>query len=169
MNKIIKEILSYLLIIILVVLIKRFIFSPIRVNGLSMYPTLLDKDIMILNEVGYHINGLNRFDIVVAYYNGDRLIKRVIGFPGEVIEYKDNVLYVNEQKVEEKFEHAYTSNFKLSDINLTVIPKDCYFIVGDNRIDSLDSRIIGVINKKDIRGKTNIILYPFSRFGKVNK
>ena len=60
-----------------------------------MVPTLLDGDIMILDKIGYRINGLKRFDIVVIKYNNEKIIKRVIGLPGDYIEYKDNILYVN--------------------------------------------------------------------------
>ena len=75
MKRIIKEVLSYVLIIIVVLLVKKYIFSPIKVNGDSMYPTLHNKDIMILNEIGYYLNGLERFDIVVVKTNNDLLIK----------------------------------------------------------------------------------------------
>ncbi len=132
-----------------------------------MYPTLLDGDIMILNEIGYYLNGVDRFDIVVVKADGDKIIKRVIGLPGEKIEYKDNILYVNDEAIKEDFSHDITHNFKLSDINETIIPDDYYFVVGDNRGDSKDSRIIGLINKKQIKGKTSFIVFPFSRMGSV--
>ena len=95
MNKRIKNVLSYVLVIIVAFLIKMYVFSPIRVNGTSMYPTLNEGDIMLLNEIGYYINGVNRFDIVVVKTDDDRIIKRVIGLPGETVEYKDNILYIN--------------------------------------------------------------------------
>ena len=66
-----------------------------------MVPTLLDGDIMILDKIGYRINGLKRFDIVVIKYNNEKIIKRVIGLPGDYIEYKDNILYVNGKEIKE--------------------------------------------------------------------
>ena len=161
----IKNILSYILVIVVALLIKYYVFSPIRVNGNSMSPTLLEGDIMILNEIGYYLNGVERFDIVVVKTDNDRIIKRVIGLPGEKVEYKDNILYINGEEVQENFEHGVTHNFTLSEIGHDVIPEGYYFVVGDNRGNSYDSRKIGVVSKSQIKGKTNLILYPFNRIG----
>ena len=166
-NKVIKNVLSYGLIIVIALLIKLFIFSPIKINGTSMSPTLKDGEIMILNEIGYHLHGLNRFDIAVAKVDGERLIKRVIGLPGETVEYKNNELYINGEVVVENFSHGETKDFSLSDINVEKIPDDYYFLVGDNRANSKDSRIIGLVHKNKIMGKTNFIIFPFSRIGSV--
>ena len=122
---------------------------------------------MILNEIGYHLNGLERFDIVVINSNKEKIIKRVIGLPGETVEYKDNKLYINDKEVVENFNHEDTKDFKLSDIDVTEIPENYYFVVGDNRGNSKDSRSIGLISSKQIMGKTSFVLYPFNRIGKV--
>ena len=166
-GKIIKNVLSYVLIIGIAILIKIFIFSPIRVNGTSMIPTLLDGDIMILNEIGYHLNGVERFDIVVANIDGEKLIKRVIGLPGEKVEYRDNKLYINDEFVEENFTHGVTKDFSLTNLGVEKIPEGYYFLVGDNRGNSKDSRIIGLVNKSKIMGKAKLIVYPFGRAGSV--
>ena len=164
----VKNILSYVFVIAAALLIKAYIFSPIRVNGSSMYPTLVDGDIMILNEIGYHLNGVERFDIVVVKRSGeDRLIKRVIGLPGEKVSFKDNKLYINDQEIEENFSHDVTHNFDLSEINVDVIPEGYYFVVGDNRGNSKDSRIIGLVSKSEIRGKTSFVVFPFNKIGNV--
>ena len=97
-----KELIPYIVILILVILLKLFIVTPIRVNGTSMMNTLHPKDIMILNKTAYLTKNPKRFDIVVVRLEDEDIIKRVIGLPGEVIEYKDNTLYVNGKKVEEK-------------------------------------------------------------------
>ena len=165
--KTVRNVLSYALIIVIAILIKLYVFSPIRVNGTSMVPTLDNGYIMFLNEIGYHLNGVERFDIIVANIDNEKLIKRVIGLPGDTVEYKYNKLYINGKEVEEKFEHKETKDFKLSDINVEVIPEGYYFVVGDNRENSKDSRIIGLIPKDKIMGKSNFILFPFNRFGKV--
>lgn len=159
--KIVKEILSYILIIVVVLLVKRFIFSPIRVNGPSMEPTLLDGDIMILNEIGYHINGVKRFDIVVVDYNDELIIKRVIGLPGDSVKYINNELYINDELISEDFTHNTTDNYELKEI----IPEGYYFVVGDNRPVSMDSRKIGLVSEDLIIGKTKTTIFPFSRFG----
>lgn len=163
MNKNIKEILSYIIIIIVVLLIKQFIVTPIRVNGSSMNNTLKDKDIMILDKISYRFSNINRFDIVVVKYDKERLIKRVIGLPGDKIEYKDNTLYVNGKKVKEEFKHKKTDDYILNE----EIPDNYYFVVGDNRGNSLDSRIIGLVKKENILGKTSLIIFPFNRIGNV--
>lgn len=160
-----KEIISYILVIVVIILIKHYIASPIRVNQTSMSPTLHDKDIMILNKISYRFNDIERFDIVVFKYEGDYLIKRVIGLPGESIEYKDNYLYVNGKKVEENFTKEKTSDFKIEELDAKKVPEDSYFVVGDNRVNSKDSRIIGFIPKEQIVGKSHFIIFPFNRFG----
>lgn len=156
-----KEILSYVIIIIVVLLIKQFIVTPIRVNQSSMNNTLFDKDIMILDKISYRFKDIKRFDIVVIKRNKEYLIKRVIGLPGDMIEYKDNKLYVNNEIVKEDFLHKQTDDYKLE----KVIPDNYYFVVGDNRPNSLDSRVIGLISKDEILGCTNLVIFPFNHFG----
>ena len=167
MNNILKNIFVYALVIGIALLIKFFVFSPIKVNGSSMEPNLKDGDIMILNEIGYRLGGVERFDIVVINTDGEKIIKRIIGLPGEQIEYRDNKLYVNGEEVVENFKHGETKDFSLSDINLETIPSDHYFVVGDNRGNSKDSRIIGAIHKSKIVGKANLIIFPFDRIYSV--
>ena len=163
MNKRIKDIIDYVLIIVAVLLFRTYLFSPIRVSGESMVPTLKDGDIMILNKIGYSINGLNRFDIVVVKYQNEQIIKRVIGLPGDYVEYKDNKLYINNELVDEPYERKDTEDFIMEMIGEHKIPDNKYLVLGDNRPISKDSRIIGLIDKKDIKGYTSIILFPFNR------
>ena len=132
-----------------------------------MVPTLLDGDIMILDKIGYRINDLKRFDIVVIKYNNEKIIKRVIGLPGDYIEYKDNVLYVNGKEIKEEYKRDITNNFSLKDLGYEKIPENKYLVLGDNRGISKDSRIIGLIDKEDIEGYTGIIVLPFKRIGNV--
>ena len=159
--KIVKEIIPYLIIVFIVILIRTFLFTPIRVNGSSMYPTLRDKEIMILNKIGKRVNGLKRYDIVVLK-DEDYLIKRVIGLPGETISCQDGIIYINGKKIKDDYGYGETNDF-----DPTIIPKGQYFVLGDNRENSKDSRYIGNISKKSIKGKTSFILFPLKKIGKV--
>ena len=179
MNNIVKNILSYVLVIGIALLIKLFIFSPIKVNGTSMEPNLKDGDIMILNEIGYRLNGVDRFDIAVANVDGEKLIKRVIGLPGDKISYEVNddeetgTLYINGEKVKEDFitdiAKAQTCKYN-SDICLDeiTVPDGEYYVMGDNRGNSKDSRMIGTIEKEDIAGIASVVIWPINRFGSKN-
>ena len=171
----------YLIIIFFVVIIRIFIATPVRVNGSSMSPTLKNSDTMILYKLTKKIKGIKRFDIVVIQTDSGKLIKRVIGLPGDKIEYriekdKDEkdigVLYVNGKKIEEEF---ITDKAKVNTCfdeweicsGEIVVPKDEYFVMGDNRINSKDSRMIGTIEDKAILGTTELIIFPLNRIGKA--
>ena len=158
-KKILKEYLPYVVIIIVVLIIKSNVVAPIRVNGKSMNNTLKNGDIMILDIIGYRTSKLKRFDIVVIDNGKDYLIKRVIGLPNEEIEYKDNKLYVNGKLIKDKYSKGKTNDFKVT------VNNNSYYVLGDNREDSLDSRYYGSFNKKKILGKTNFTVFPFNRFG----
>lgn len=161
----IKEISVYIIIVVVIVLLKIYVISPIRVNGTSMDPTLKNGDIMILNKIGYRITKIKRFDIVVIKYKDELLIKRVIGLPGEKIKYENNTLYVNDKALDEEFDKTYTYNFSIKEIGSTTVPEDSYFVLGDNREVSKDSRSIGFIDREDIVGKSSLTLFPLNRFG----
>lgn len=160
--KFIKESIPYLIIILLVVTIRTFIVTPIIVDGESMAPTLSGGEFMLLKK---YDTSYKRFDIVVVNKSveGDNLIKRIVGLPGETIRYKGNRLYINDEIIEDKYASGETENFQ--EITLG---DDEYFLMGDNRLISKDSRVLGVIKKQEIEGTVGIVLYPFNKFGKVN-
>lgn len=171
----------YIIIIVFICIIRFFVATPVSVNGSSMYPTLKNDDYMILYKLTKKMRGINRFDIVVINTDSGRIIKRVIGLPGERIKYEIEknddgdevgVLYINEKKVKEDFIDDIAKRNTCNDDWIIckgeyIIPEDEYFVMGDNRFNSKDSRMIGTINKKDIMGTTEIILFPFTRTGKV--
>lgn len=153
-----KELIPYLIILILVVFVRTFIATPIKVNGSSMYNTLDGSEFMILNKLAK----IQRYDIVVVDTKEDELIKRIYGLPGEKISIENNTIYINDKKLEDKYAYGFTSDYES-----IVLGSDEYFILGDNRAVSLDSRTIGPIKEKQIKGSTNFIVYPFKRFGKI--
>lgn len=171
----------YIIIILFIILIRTFIATPVRVNGSSMFPTLHDKDTMILYKLTKKFKGINRFDIVVVKTDSGRLIKRVIGLPGETVKYEiveedgitTGVLYVDGKVVKEEFidmaAKAKTcySNSNICSEDGIKIPDGEYFVMGDNRGDSKDSRLIGPLTFDNILGTSNIIIFPFSRIGKA--
>ena len=168
MKEKIKPLLPYIIIIAVVLFIKAFIVTPIKVNGESMYPTLEEGDIMILNKTAYYFNKPKRFDIVVVDMPDEYLIKRVIGLPGEQIEYKDNTLYVDGKKIEENFKHDKTDDFNIKELGSDTVPSGYYLVLGDNRGNSLDSRELGFMKEEQLLGRTNLIILPFDRIGNAN-
>ena len=154
-----RELLPYFIIILVVIFIKVFIVSPIRVNGESMDSTLHDGDIMLLDEVSYRFSDIQRFDIVVIHREDEYLIKRVIGLPGEKIKYVDGKLYANGKYVKKDFKNKKTNDFS------AIIDEENYFVMGDNRTNSTDSRSFGTVSRDQILGKTSLTIFPFSRFG----
>ena len=172
----VKDLLPYVILIIVVVLIRTFLVTPINVNGTSMMNTLNDGDTMVLNKIGYKVRNIKRFNIVVIKTSNSYLIKRVIGLPGEKIKYKikndTGILYINGKKVEESFiddevkSKTCNNDSELCKDGIT-IPNNYYFVMGDNRGDSIDSRIIGNIDIKNITGTTKLVIFPIKDFGIV--
>ncbi len=140
-----------------------FVFVSI-IDGSSMEPNFHDKQFVLVSRFNV---SYERFDVVqvnvtkerTSYYNDDFFLKRIIGLPGEIIEYKNDQLYVDGIIVTETFEKGITSNFKFGDVckiketSCDVIPEDYYFVLGDNRQKSTDSRVIGLIHKDDLFGE----------------
>ncbi|MDO5085289.1 MAG: signal peptidase I [Erysipelotrichaceae bacterium] len=174
MNKrILKEIFdlakTVIICFILVLLITTYIFKPIRVSGNSMYPTLKNNYLGISNILSLKLDGLKRFDIVTVYLEnkGEYLVKRVIGLPNEIVRYTDNKLYINDVYVDEVFlntpfakhNNLYTEDFTY------VLGQDEYFLMGDNRNNSSDSRYYGPFKLKDIKSKDIFTVFPLNSFG----
>lgn len=169
-NKFIKELIPYIVILIVVILIRTYIVTPIKVHGASMQPTLSGEEVMLLTK--YNKEKLEKYDIVVVHidlvYSGHRydedLIKRIIGIPGDKISCEDGKIYVNGKVLEEKYGDGKTNDF-----NEVTLKDDEYFVLGDNRDDSFDSSEFGVVKKNQIKGKTNLVLFPLNKIGNVNK
>lgn len=158
-KKFCKENLPYIGIILFVILLKQFVVSPIIVNGESMMKTLHDKDVMILDRISYKMSDIRRFDIVVVDEGNEYIIKRIIGLPSEKVSCEDGKIYINGEKIEDSYGIGVTDDFSYE------VPKGEYFVLGDNRENSMDSRYFGSFKKNDILGKTKLVLFPFNRFG----
>lgn len=158
----IKDFIKIAILVVIIFCVYMFVISMQQVVGSSMNNTLNNGDMVLLFKAKYKFSDVKRFDVVSFNYEDTKyLIKRVIGLPGEHIEYKDNKLYINGNYVEEERDFE-TDDFKLEDLGYDVIPDDMYFVLGDNREKSLDSREIGLIKKEDIIGKVIVRLWPIS-------
>ncbi len=168
-KNIIKDISSYVIVILIVVIIRVFIFDPVRVDGPSMDTTLANGQILILDKMSYRKKDIKRFDIVVIKLDNKKIIKRVIGLPNEVVEVKDNTIYVNGKEINDPYASTDTDDFDMGKIGLIKIPGDSYLVMGDNREVSLDSRYaeVGTIKREKILGKATLRVWPFTKIGKV--
>ena len=159
-----KDLLSIgISVIVITFILLRFILMPVLVHGNSMLPTLEPDDYGYSFKIARKI-GIKRFDVVVIDVESDDdklLVKRLIGMPNEKIEYIDNHLYVNGEYVEEDFlaDDAYTADFAYE------LGDDEYFVMGDNRLISKDSRFYGSFSGEQIVASHLLILFPFGHLG----
>lgn len=147
-----------ILIFILVFIINDF--KVIKIEGHSMNPTLYEGNYVISSN---YVK-LERGSIIMFYHEEQRFIKRVIGLPGDKIELtQDCDLYVNDKLINEDYIYCNSIAFKNEQYYPLIVPSGEYFVLGDNRNDSLDSRVIsvGTIKEDKIIGEINLIIYPF--------
>lgn len=158
--KVIKEVIPYIVIVVVVILIRTFIITPVRVDGDSMKNTLKNGDILLL----YKLSSIDRFDIIVLDEEKDneKIIKRVIGLPGETVAIKKGKIYINDKVIDDDYAYGETTDY-----NKVTLKDDEYFILGDNRLISKDSRYFGPIKDNEIKGKIVFRLFPFTKIGTV--
>ena len=144
----------------MVVLIRSFIATPVRVDGDSMNKTFKNGDILIL----YKLSEIKRFDVIVLHEEKDneKIIKRIIGMPGDTVAIKDGEIYINDEKIDDEYAYGMTSDY-----DRITLKSDEYFILGDNRLISKDSRYFGPVKEKEIKGKVIFRIFPFAKFGKI--
>lgn len=158
--------------LIAVLIIRTFLFTIIRVDGTSMTDTLQHNDRLFVTVLDMKLHGPDRFDVVITHYDDTRkeYVKRVIGLPGDVLEVKSGVLYINGEAYEEPFlTDSCIRKYSLpqNDFGPIEVPEGHYFVMGDNRDDSRDSRRVGFLSEDLIVGKVRYIIWPLNRIGSV--
>ncbi|MDG5473438.1 signal peptidase I [Jeotgalibacillus sp. ET6] len=159
--------------IIIVLIVRVFLFSNYVVEGVSMQPTLEDGNKLVVNKIGYQLGELERFDVIVFHASEDEdYVKRVIGLPGDEVSYVDDQLYINGEAYDEPYldefreqgsDERLTGNFTLEELtDETEVPEGMIFVLGDNRKESLDSRIFGFVEQDTVVGKVNLRYWPLN-------
>jgi signal peptidase I len=145
-----------------------FLYQPVKVEGTSMMPGLDDQERIFVNKFVYHLEPIKRDDIVVFHYPRDpskSFIKRVIGVAGDRIRIESGQVYVNDKPLEEDYvSPEYADQRSMSEI---VVPPDSYFVLGDHRNMSNDSRDFGPVEARYIYGKAVFGYWPVDKMGRV--
>jgi signal peptidase I len=150
------------------VLIITFLYQPVRVEGTSMLPRLEDRDRLFINKFVYHVSAIERGDVVVFHYPRDpekSYIKRVIGLPGDRLWVVEGQVWLNGKPLTEGYvPDEYRDSRSMAE---TIVPPDCYFMMGDHRSISSDSREFGPVERSLIYGKAAFIYWPAKDAGAV--
>ena len=145
-----------------------FLYQPVKVEGTSMMPTLADQERVFINKFVYKLEPIHRGDVVVFHYPRDiskSYIKRVIATAGDRVRIDDGIVYVNDVRLAEPYvPDSYWDARSFPEI---VIPPDSYFVLGDHRNLSNDSRDFGPVNEEYIYGKAVFGYWPFEKLGKL--
>ncbi|MBQ2503457.1 MAG: signal peptidase I [Lachnospiraceae bacterium] len=172
-HEIISTIVYLLVVFVLIFLFIHYVGQRTVVSGSSMENTLSNGDNLIIDKISYRFRDPERFEVVVFPYKLDEktfFIKRVIGLPGETV-YIDakGTIYINGEKLEENYGREVIANPGLASSEIT-LAEDEYFVLGDNRNNSEDSRFddVGNIKRSDLIGRAWVRIYPFSEMGAVN-
>lgn len=170
-RKVIEGIKEPILAVLTALLISSFIISHTRVPTESMKNTIYPGDHLIVNRIPYYYRNPKQGEIAVFTYQGDYLIKRIIGVPGDIIDIVNNKVYVNGVPIDESYYLDQTINTYLYSGSVVAfpyqVPEDYYFMMGDNRVNSKDSRVFGPIPRKDIIAKAGLRIFPLQRIGLI--
>ncbi len=151
--------------LVIVIPIRYFIFQPFIVKGISMEPNFSDSDYLIVDEITYRFRAPERGDVIIFRYPqnlSEKFIKRVIGLPGEIISLEGNQIFVVDRLGQKKVldESEYLNNQTLFNQTDFLLSEDEFFVLGDNRQNSFDSRSWGVLPKKNIIGRALFRVFP---------
>lgn len=158
--------------LIIIIPIRHFLIQPFYVKGASMEPNFHDHEYLIIDEISYNLSEPKRGDIIVFRYPRNPqefFIKRIVGLPGEKIQIQDGQVYIyNKDKpegsvLEEPYLSEGTKTYGISDSDIVTLEKDEYYVLGDNRNSSKDSRSFGPVNKSFIIGKVLLRGWPFEK------
>lgn len=147
-----------------------FLYQPVKVEGTSMAPLLSDQERIFINKFVYRFEPIERGDVVVFWYPLDRsksFIKRVVGLPGETVEIRRGRVRVNGQALQEPYVPPQFADF--SDYGPVRVPSNSYFVMGDHRISSNDSRVFGPVANRFIYGRAVFAYWPFEHFGTLSQ
>ncbi len=145
-----------------------FLYRPVKVEGTSMAPLLEDQERIFINQFVYRFEPIQRGDVVVFWYPLDRsksFIKRVIALPGETVELRHGRVYVNAAALEEDYVPARFAD--AANYGPLHVPTDHYFVMGDHRVSSNDSRVFGPVARRYIYGRAVFAYWPFAHFGSI--
>ncbi len=146
-----------------------FLYQPVKVEGTSMAPLLSDQERIFINKFVYRFEPIERGDVVVFWYPLDRtksFIKRVVGLPGEVVEIRQGIVYVDSAPLAEPYVPPQYED--LSDFGPMRVPRENYFVMGDHRISSNDSRVFGPVASRFIYGRAVFAYWPVDHFGSLS-
>ncbi|MGI6224684.1 MAG: signal peptidase I [Peptococcales bacterium] len=164
-----KEIVeSVVIALILALIIRAFLFQFFWIPSRSMEPTLLINDRIMVTRFSYWFHEPERGDVVVFKYPIEPqkdYVKRLIGLPGEKVQIINSKLYINDELIEEPY---LPSGLEFGSFGPIQVPEGEYFMLGDNRNNSSDSRVWGFVEDKLLIGKAQFIYWPYSRIGRVN-
>lgn len=165
-----KEIVTLVILAVLIVVpIRVFIAQPFVVEGLSMYPTFNDHDYLIVDELSYHLHAPSRGDVIIFRYPGNPsifYIKRIIGLPSETVRIDQGIVTVTKTNGEKlTLSEPYVVAEDATYSATTTLGSDQYFVMGDNRPKSSDSRVWGPLPKDDIIGRAYLRVYPLQGAG----
>ncbi|HTW23915.1 MAG TPA: signal peptidase I [Candidatus Baltobacteraceae bacterium] len=152
----------------LAIVVMIFLYQPVKVEGTSMNPLLSDQERIFINKFIYRFEPIERGDVVVFWYPLDRsksFIKRVVGLPGETIEIRDGHLYINGEELADQY--VPVGYIDGSNYGPRRIPQGDYFVMGDHRDSSNDSRVFGPVPRSYIYGKAVFAYWPVDHFGSL--